>query len=143
MEKEEKEREIKERERLLKEKEEKERKEKEEKERPKQEEIEKQKEDELKKTEIKKENPNNISLIFELEKYFINKEGNPTQFFLEENKENIFIQTVNSLLKRYPCLNLIRIKSFENKMDNTKIDYYSNLKDNNLNDQSIIVINLE
>ena len=143
LEKEEKEREIKERERLLKEKEEKERKEKEEKERPKQEEIEKQKEDELKKTEIKKENPNNISLIFELEKYFINKEGNPTQFFLEENKENIFIQTVNSLLKRYPCLNLIRIKSFENKMDNTKIDYYSNLKDNNLNDQSIIVINLE
>ena len=167
LEKEEREREIKERERLLKEKEEKERLEQEEKERKekekleqeekirkekeenerkeklKQEEIEKKKEEELEKAETKIENPQNISLIFELEKYFINKEGNPTQFLLEENKEKIFIQIINSLFKKYPCLNLIGIKSFENKENNNKIDYYSNVIENNLNDKSIIVIKLE
>ena len=88
-------------------------------------------------------NSEKISLIFELEKYFINKDGNPTQFVIEEKKEKVFIQIVNSLFNTYPCLNSIKIKSFENKSNDTKINFYSNCNDNILNNNSIIVIKLE
>ena len=88
-------------------------------------------------------NSEKISLIFELEKYFINKDGNPTQFVIEEKKEKVFIQIVNTLFNTYPCLNSIKIKSFENKSNDTEINYYSNCNDNILNNNSIIVIKLE
>ena len=77
-----------------------------------------------------------------MDKLFLNKDGNPTQFILEEDKEKLFIQIVNSLFNNYPCLNSIKIKSFENKSNNGKINYYSNINDNNLNDNSIILIKI-
>ena len=154
-EKERKEREEKERkEKEEKEKEEKERKEKEEREtREREEKIRREKEEKERREKEKEEkimdnlnvdnNTDKFSLIFELDKYFLNKEGNKTQFVLKENKNKVFIQIVNSLLKHYPCLNSIKIKSFENKINNNKINYYSKLTDINLVDNSIISIKLD
>ena len=147
-EKEEKERKEKE------EKEEKERREREEKERREKEEKERREKEEKERREKEKQekimdnlnvdnNIDSFSLIFELDKYFLNKEGNKTQFVLKENKNKVFIQIVHSLLKHYPCLNSIQIKSFENKANNNKINYYSKLTDMNLVDNSIITIKLD
>ena len=84
-----------------------------------------------------------ISLIFELDKLLSNKEEKKAQFIIEEKRNKKFIQIINSLFVHYPLLKHINIKSFENKNDSSKINYYSTPTDNNLNDNSIVSIKLD
>ena len=85
-----------------------------------------------------------ISLIFELDKLLSNnKDAKKPQFIIEDKRDKKFIQIVNTLFAHYPLLKHINIKSFENKNDSSKINYYSTPNDNNLNDDSIVSIKLE
>jgi len=83
-----------------------------------------------------------ISLIFEVDKLLSNNEKN-TQFVIEDKRNKKFIQIVNSLFAQYPSLKNINIKSFENKTDSSKINYYSTPNENNLDDNSIVSIKIE
>ena len=84
-----------------------------------------------------------ISLIFEIDKLLTNKEEKKKQFILEEKRNKKFIQILNSLFIHYPLLKHINIKSFENKSDSSRINYYSTPSDNNLNDNSIVSIKVD
>ena len=92
---------------------------------------------------MKQKKKEKISLIFELDKILTNKEEKKAQFIIEEKRNKKFIQIINSLYIHYPLLKHINIKSFENKNDSSKINYYSTPNDNNLNDNSIVSIKLD
>ena len=72
-----------------------------------------------------------------------NKEEKKPQFIIEDKRDKKFIQIVNTLFTHYPLLKHVNIKSFENKNNSSKINYYSTPSDNNLNDNSIISIKLD
>ncbi len=69
--------------------------------------------------------------------------GEKKQFIIKDKRDKKLIQIINKLFIKYPLLKILNIKSFENKNESKKINYYGNAKENNLNDNSIISINLE
>ena len=88
-------------------------------------------------------NNDKISLIFELDKTLMGMKGEKKQFIIKDKRDKKLIQIINKLFIKYPLLKILNIKSFENKNESKKINYYGNAKENNLNDNSIISINLE
>ena len=94
-------------------------------------------------SKIEEKKNQKISLIFELDKSLFGIAGQKKQFIIKEKRNKKLIQIIFTLFNKYPFLKNINIKSFENKKTGNKIYYYGDPKENNLEDNNIISINLE